>query len=58
MAEGAVQPDCVVVPTPALDHDLPLLPRMEDFAVEQLIAQLGSRAIPAKVRSGFASGIA
>ncbi len=35
-------PDRVVVLAPALDHDLGLLKRVEDLAVEQLVPELTS----------------
>src|SRR5215213_8403442 len=38
-AERGVRPKGVVVPAPALDHDLRLLERIEDFAVEQLVPE-------------------
>src|SRR5919199_6471483 len=38
-AERGVWAYCVVVPPPALDHDLGLAQRVEDLAVEQLVAQ-------------------
>jgi hypothetical protein len=34
-----VRPDCVVVPPPAFDDDLGFAHRVEDIAVEQLVAQ-------------------
>ena len=37
-------PDCVVVLAPAFDQDLGLLQRVEDFPVEQFIAQLAVEA--------------
>ncbi len=39
-AKGRVRPDRVVVATPALDHDLRLLERIDDLAVEQLVPEL------------------
>src|SRR5215212_9463655 len=39
-AEQGVGPKSVVVPAPALDHDLRLLERIEDLAVEQLVPEL------------------
>src|SRR5215207_4880164 len=39
-AERGVGPKGVVVPAPALDHDLRLLEQIEDLAVEQLVPEL------------------
>src|SRR5918997_4762757 len=39
-AERGGGPKGVVVPAPALDHDLRLLERIEDLAVEQLVPEL------------------
>ena len=41
-AERRVRSNGVVVPAPALDHDLRLLERIEDLAVEQLVPELTS----------------
>ena len=41
-AERGVRPKGVVVPAPALDHDLRLLERIEDLAVEQLVPEFTS----------------
>lgn len=38
-AERGMRPDRVVVPAPAFDNDLCLAQGVEDFAVEQFIAQ-------------------
>lgn len=35
-----MRPDGVVVLTPSFDQDLRLLERVEDFSIEQFIAQL------------------
>src|ERR671913_1579939 len=45
VAEGRVWPDRVVVPAPCLDDDLGLLERIEDLAVEQLVAELRVKAL-------------
>src|ERR671910_952254 len=45
VAEGRVRPDRIVVPAPALDDDLGLLERIEDLAVEQLVAELRVEAL-------------
>jgi hypothetical protein len=39
-----VRPDGVVVPSPALDHDLRLLERVEDFTVEQFVPKASIEA--------------
>lgn len=44
-----MRPDGVVVPTPAFEQDLRLPQRVEDFAVEQFIAQLAVEALAAPV---------
>ena len=36
-----MRPDSVVVPPPTLDDDLGLAQRVEDLAIEQLVAQPG-----------------
>ncbi len=41
-AEQGGGPKGVVVPAPALDHDLRLLERIDDLAVEQLVPELTS----------------
>src|ERR687894_2362228 len=45
VAEGRVRPDCIVVPAPTLDDDLGFLERIEDLAVEQLVAELRVKAL-------------
>jgi hypothetical protein len=40
-----VGPDVVEVLTPVFDHDLRLLQRVEDFAIQQFIAQLAVEAL-------------
>src|SRR5919112_873160 len=40
VAERGVRADVVVVPPPALDHDLRLAQAVEDLAVEQLVPEL------------------
>src|ERR1700712_5149984 len=54
VAEGRVRPDSVVVPPPALDDDLGFLQRVEDFAVEQLVPELGVEALDVAVLPGRA----
>ena len=44
----------VVVMSPCFDHDLGLLERVEDLAVEQLIAELSVEAIVVAVLTGAA----
>jgi hypothetical protein len=46
--------DRIVVVSPALDDDLGLLPRMEDFRLRQLIAQAGveGRGPVSEINSG------
>src|SRR5215831_15727522 len=50
-----VRPDRVVVPPPALDDDLGLAESVEDFAVEQLVAQASVEALDVAVLPGAAS---
>ena len=50
-----MRPDHVVVPPPALDDDLGLAESVEDFAVEQLVAQAGVEALDVPVLPGAAS---
>ena len=45
VAQGAVGSDCVVVVPPAFDQDLRFTQRVEDLAVEQLIAESGIEAL-------------
>src|ERR671913_1171450 len=45
VAKGRVRPDRIVVPAPCLDDDLGLLERIEDLAVEQLVAELRVKAL-------------
>ena len=40
IAQRAVRPNCVVLPTPPFDQDLCFRQRVEDLAVEQFVAQL------------------
>src|SRR5688500_16798112 len=47
--------DGVVVPPPALDNDLRLSQRVEDFAIEQFIAQAGIEAFDEAVLPWAAS---
>jgi hypothetical protein len=49
-----VRPDRVVVAPPALDDDLGLAESLEDFAVEQLIAQASVEALDVAVLPGGA----
>jgi hypothetical protein len=46
VAEGGVWPHCVVVAPPALDDDLGLAQRVEDFTVEQLVAKASIALAP------------
>ena len=46
--------DGVVVPSPGFDQDLRLLQRVEDLAVEQLVAELGVEALDVAVLPGGA----
>src|SRR3954468_5839 len=46
----------VVVPSPALDHDLGLAQAVEDLAVEQLVAEPGVEALDEAVLPGAARG--
>jgi hypothetical protein len=41
-----------VVPPPSLDEDLRLPQRVEDFAVEQLVAELGVEALDPDISRG------
>src|SRR5215475_12823426 len=49
VSERCVRPDHVVVPPPALDDDLGLAESVEDFAVEQLVAQASVEALDVAV---------
>jgi hypothetical protein len=49
-ATSNVRPSRVVVAPPALDDDLGLAESVEDFAVEQLIAQASVGALMYKLR--------
>jgi hypothetical protein len=49
IAERGVRADRVVVPSPALDHDLRLAQAVEDLAVEQLVAELAVEALAVAV---------
>jgi len=40
-----MRPQSVVVPSPAFDHDLRLLERIEDLAIEQLVPEPGIEAL-------------
>src|SRR4051812_39812249 len=46
----------VVVPSPALDHDLGLAQAVEDLAIEQLVAEPGVEALDEAVLPGAAWG--
>src|SRR5215204_4295243 len=50
-----MRPDCVVVTTPALDHDLGLPQRVEDLAIEKLVSQAGVEALHVAVLPWAAS---
>ena len=50
-----MRPDRVVVAPPALDDDLGLAESVEDFAVEQLVAQASVEALDVAVLPGAAS---
>ena len=50
-----MRPDRVVVAPPALDDDLGLAESVEDFAVEQLVAQASVEALDVPVLPGAAS---
>jgi len=52
VAEGAVWPDSVVVPAPLFDDDLCLLERVEDFTVQELIAESCIEALAVSVFPG------
>ena len=43
--ERSMRPQSIVVPSPALDHDLRLLERIEDLTIEQLIPEPGIEAL-------------
>src|SRR6266446_300870 len=55
VSERCVRPDRVVVPPPTLDDDLGLAQSVEDFAVEQLVAQASVEALDVAVLPGAAS---
>ncbi len=52
VSQGAVRPDCIVVYAPLFDKDLGFSLRVEDFAVEQLIADSGVEALTIAVLAG------
>ena len=47
-------PHSVVVPAPGFDHSLGFLESVEDFAVEQFIAQLAVEALAVAILPGAA----
>ena len=47
-------PDGIVMPPPALDHDLSFLQRVEDLTVQQFVAQAGVEALDVPVLPGTA----
>lgn len=49
VAQRAVRPDVVVVPAPPFDQDLCLAQGVEDFAVEQLVAETGVETLAVTV---------
>jgi len=50
VAERGVRPERVVVDAPALDHDLCLLQRVEDLAVDQFVPELAVERFAVAVR--------
>ncbi len=44
-----MRPHCFVVAAPALDHDLRLAERIEDFSIEQLVSQPGIKTLDVAV---------
>src|SRR5215207_6051813 len=54
VAERGVRANAVVVSAPALDHDLRLLQRVEDLAIQQLVAKPGIEAFHIAVFPGRA----
>src|ERR687885_3051659 len=56
IAERSVRAHRVVVPPPALDDDLRLAQRVEDLAIEQLVAQPGIERFDVAVLPGRARG--
>lgn len=52
VSQGAVWPDGFVVDAPSFDQDLDFSERVEDFAVEQLIAESGVEALTIAVLPG------
>ena len=50
-----MRPDGIVVPSPGLDHDPCLLPRVEDLTIGQLITKLSieALAIPCDLPGSF-----
>ena len=46
--------DGIVVPAPAFDHDLRFFERIEDLAIEELVAQAGVEAFYVSVLPGAA----
>ena len=49
ISELRVRTDRVVVPSPCFDHDLCLLQRVEDLAIEQFVAELAVEALAVAV---------
>lgn len=49
IADRCVWPDGIVVPPPAFDDDLCLFQRVEDFPIEQLVAELSIKALDVSV---------
>src|SRR5207342_791923 len=52
VSERRMRAHLVVVLTPILDHDLCLIERVEDFAVEQFVSQLSVEALAVAVLPG------
>jgi hypothetical protein len=48
-----MRPDSVVVSSPTLDDDLGLVQRVEDFAIEKLVAQARIEALDEAVSHGL-----
>ena len=51
IAQRAMRPDCIVVASPTFDHDLRLPQRVEDLAVQQLVAYVTSLTPIARIAS-------
>jgi len=58
VAEGAMGSDAIIMPAPALDDDLSLSERVENFTVEQLVSQARIEALVQAELGSLLSGSA